>query len=427
VRISLIAGSALAGSLALAGLHAAAQDVASDGGPGPKLTFGLDQTFDTNSNLNLDVPSPGQSTQSLTGLSFGLVTETGLSTLSFDAATVLRILDEPNNTDTQFDIDRTVVDLAYARSTGNSTLTVDGIYTESQLDNLRTLADFGPGVDVPEDLSTLNGTGVRQYYNLTAGLLLEEDAPVSYQFDAGTSGLSYTNASDPTLSGNTRNFLGAAAIFQISPVTSASVGLNYGDFTSDNPTIESSNNRGIDLDLTRLLPNGSAGLNFFAEDYSDDGPRAGFSLSRDLDLPAGALSFSIGATRLQEASTELTGNVSWLQELPLGAINLEVSQNVINDSDNVPQLVTAVFAGYNHELTELSQIGVDMSYSWNETVNSPDWTETASFSATYSREVTRDWALDVGYQYQQRQDSGEPKANSNSVFLAFRRNWEMSP
>lgn len=422
MRITLITGSALTGGLVLSALTAVAQTSG-----GPLLTFGFNQTFDSNDNLDLDPVSLGRSTQSLTGLSFGLFSDTGISSLAVDVGTALRILNGPSDPSTQYDVDATTFDLAYARNAANSSLTVDAYYSADQIDNLLTLGSFGPGVVVPIDLSLLNGTGIRRAYGLAAGVNLEQQSPVSYQFGFGIDGLDYSDTTDPGLFNNHRTSVDGGVTMQLSPVTDLQVGLNYGTFTSDDPTNDYSDNYGIDLALTQTLPNGSAGLNFFAQDFSDDGPRSGFSLSRDMALKAGALSASIGATRLEGSDIELTGDLSWQQTLPRGAIDVGMTRRVQNDSEDITQLVSAMFAGYDHQINPLSQLGFDMSYSWSEAVDTKDWTETASFAAVYSRNVTKDWALDLGYRYQQREETYLDTAESNSVFLTLRRSWTARP
>jgi hypothetical protein len=413
----------------LAWLPAAAQD----GGPGPRMTFGFNQSFSFNDNLDLDVDSAGNSIESFTGLSFGLISETDISSLALGASTDLRILNGPDSDDTtEFDLDNTRITLGYGRAVANAAVDVAGTYTMQQIDSALTLGDFDPGtgmgVEVPEDLGQLSGTGQRRFYGLNAGLSLGLQDPVGYQLTAGFGGLDYANTTDPSLFGNTRATIGAALLLRLSPVDQGRVGLSWGNFTSDDPENEDSDNVNLDLGVTRTLPNGNLGFTVFAEDSSEEGDsRAGFSLSRALTLPEGALSASIGATQLEDQAPEFTGALSWQQDLPDGAINLGVTQAVQNDADNVPQYVTGLRFGYDRDLTPLSQIGLGVSYAVVEAVDSPDRTETASLTAVYSRDVTEDWALDLGYTYRQREEDDAGMARSNSVFLGLRRFWELRP
>jgi hypothetical protein len=409
----------------LAWMPAAAQD----GGPGPRMTFGLNQSFNFNDNLDLDVESAGNSAQSFTGLSFGLLSETGISTLVFGASTDLRLLDGPNSGETvELDLDNTRVTLGYDRAVSNSALTIDGSYTMNQIDNALTLPDFGPGADVPEDLGQLSGTGQRRFYSLGAGLSFGLDDPVGYELTAGINGLDYANATDPTLSGNNRANIGAGMFLQLSPVDQANIGLTWGNFNSFDPDVQDTTDLSLDMGVTRELPNGTVGINLFVDGYSEDSDsRAGFSLSRALELPAGALAASIGATQLEGQDPELTGALSWQQEMAESAFNLGAVRAVSNDGDNVPQYVTGLRFGYDRELNPLSQLGLDISYSLTEDTQSPDQTQTATFSAVYSRDVTEDWALDLGYTYSQREENSEGMARSNAVFFGLRRAWELRP
>lgn len=420
-----IAGAVLAGGLSVAGAVVLAQD----GGPGPRLTFGLSQTFDANDNLDLDVDSKGNTAQSFTGLSFGLSSETEISSLEFFAGTALRFTDGPDSDqNVEFDLDGTRIGLAYDRGVASAALSVNGRYTFDQIDTTLTLADFGPGDEVPEDFSQLQGTGTRNFYVLGGTLVLERDAPVSYELSARFSQLDYSNTSDPDLFGNTRANLGAAVVLQINPVWTGRVGLGYGRFRSDNPNKDGRDNLNLDLGATRQFENGSAGLSVFYEDYDDDrDSRGGFSLSRSLSLPDGALSASIGATQVEGNNPSLTGRIAWTQALPDGALNLAVNQSVRNDSNDNPQYVTGLRLGYQRQIDPLSQIGFDVGYALTQDVEDNDQTSSASFSAIYSRSLTEDWSLDLGYTYRQRDRDEAGMARSNAVFLGLRRSWEFRP
>ena len=430
-----IAGGGIAVVLAgcgLALLPAAAQD----GGPGPRMTFGLSQTFDVNDNLDLDVDSLGTSVQAVTGLSFGLLSQTEISTLALGAATGLRILDGPVSDDigddddnsVEFDLDNTRITLDYDRAVSTAALSLGALYTMDQIDEAQTLADFGPGTEVPEDFGQLNGTGQRRFYALDAVLSLGLEDQVGYELSAGINGLDYANTTDPTLYDNTRASLGAALLLRLSEVDQGRIGLTWGDFSSDDPENPNETNLNLDLGVTRTLPNGTVGVTVFADDYSEeDDSRLGFSLSRALELPEGALSASIGATQLEDEDPELTGALSWEQNLPEGIVNLGIIRDVQNDADNLPQYVTSLRLGYDRALDPLSQVGIDVGYALVEDATSPDETQSASFSAVYSRDLTEDWALDLGYTYRQREEDNTGMARSNSVFVGLRRAWELRP
>jgi hypothetical protein len=421
-----IAGAALAGGLSVAGAVVLAQD----GGPGPRLTFGLSQTFDYNDNLDLDVPSEGGTLQSLTGLSFGLSSETEISSLEFFAGTALRFFDGPDSGNAlEFDLDGTRVGLIYDRGVANAGLTVDGLYTMDQIDTTLTLADFGPGSEVPEDLGQLQGTGMRRFFALGAVLAVGLEDPVGYEFLADASALNYTDTSDPDLYDNTRASIGAAVILRLDAVTRGRLGLGYGTFSTADPDGEDGDNLGLDLGVTRDLPNGSAGAAIFVETYTESADnRAGFSLSRALELPAGALAASIGATQLDDANPELTGRLAWEQALPNGGLSLSANRGVQNNADNEPQYVTGLRFGYARDLDPLSQLGLDISYAQTENALPPvNVTSVASLSAIYSRDLTPDWALDIGYTYRQSDETGSGIARSNAVFVGLRRAWELRP
>jgi hypothetical protein len=425
VRIAGGAATVVLAGASLAWLPAAAQD----GGPGPRMTFGLSQSFNFNDNLDLDVVSEGNSAQSFTGLSFGLINETEISSLVFGASTDIRVLDGPDSGDSaELDLDNTDIGLAYDRAVSNAALSVSGSYTMNQIDNALTLPAFGTGPDVPEDLGQLNGTGQRRAYFLGAGLSLGLEDPVSYELTAAISGLDYSDNSDEDLNGNNRGEIGAAVLFQLSPVDQGQIGLAWSSFNSYDAAEEDTTDLGLDLGVTRALPNGNVGFNIFANTYSDESDSsAGFSLSGAMDLPAGALSASIGSTALEGEDPRFTGGLSWQQELAESVFSLGFAQELRNNSDNQPEYVTGLRFGYDRELSPLSQLGLDISYARTEVAASPDQTQTATFSAVYSRALTDDWSMNLGYTYSQRDENDDGMARSNAVFFGISRAWELRP
>jgi hypothetical protein len=428
VRKVRIAGGAAGAALLGVGLTLLPA-FAQQGGSSPRLTFGVNQSFDVNDNLDLDVDSAGTTGQATTGLSFGLNSNTGISSLALNASTGLQFQNGPNTGDqTDFDLNTTRIGLAYDRAVANSSLAVGGVYTMDQIDSVLTLGSFPVGAGVPIDLSQLNGTGQRRFYGLNAALNYGLLDPVGYQLSAGFNGLDYANASDPTLFDSTRANLGLALLLRLSEVDQGRVGLSWGDFTSNDPSNPDSTDVGLDLGVTRTLPNGTVGFSVFASDSTDVGnSRAGFSLSRALQLPTGSLSGSIGATQLEDEDPEFTGGLNWQQNLPNGGISLGLTQALQNDSNNEPQYVTGLRLNYDHALNPLSQVAFGVGYALVDDTSSPDQTETADFRAVYSRSLTPDWALDVGYTYRQREEDSAGMARSNAVFLGLRRSWDVSP
>jgi hypothetical protein len=52
-------------------------------------------------------------------------------------------------------------------------------------------------------------------------------------------------------------------------------------------------------------------------------------------------------------------------------------------------------------------------------------TRNASLGVSYSRSLTRDWGMNLGYRHRIRDEDGAPSANSDSFFLTIRRDFEI--
>ena len=128
---------AAAGSLALHPLMGIAQDTG-----GLQLTFGVEQRFESNDNLGLDVVSAGTTNQATTRLSFGLLTETRSASLAFDTSASLRAANGPGFSGTEVALADPRISLTYSRTAANANLDVKARVQTTDVEFLRSLEDF---------------------------------------------------------------------------------------------------------------------------------------------------------------------------------------------------------------------------------------------------------------------------------------------
>ena len=390
---------------------------------GRTLTFGIDQRLEVSDNIDLAVTSPGSTQQSITRLSFGLRDETATTTLALDVGAGLRIAGGPGFSGTSVRLSDPSLALAYSRLGVNSQLDVTASVADSDIAFLRPLEDF-QNIDgtftFPDDIADLTGTGTRRSLNFDTKLTLRKDDPLGVILTAGASQLRYLDAWNPALIDSNRQYVGAALQFEVSPVTEATVGLTYAIY--NDPTV-SRTTTSFNAGLSVARPDGSLNLNLAADD-TPDGTRLSISAGRDFELPRGAVSFDLGATRGVAGEIDITGGLDLRLDLPNGGITAGVSRSVGAGSNDTERLRTAVNLGYNRELSARSTLNLDLAYVESQSTAVGTREANASVGATYGLALGPDWTMDLGYRHVLRDSDTLGRADENSVFLGLRRNFQ---
>jgi hypothetical protein len=405
----LMAGTALALLLPLGG---AAQETG-----GLRLTFGVGFRVETSSNLGLETPDEGRSNQIATRLSFRLEDETRAGSLYFAASGWLRALDGPDGTETGFESPD--LSFGFRRAGARSTLDVTAFLREADLDTLRgLLVDPDTG-----DVSVLSGEGTQRQTGGRIAYTFGAGEPLGLTLSAGVTDTTFRDS--PEEDDYLRAYLGATLRFALDPATEATLGLTAS--TYDEEGEDRSDTLRFEAGLSRSLPRGTISATLYSED-TEDGTRTGLSFGQSVDLASGGrLSYSLGATRGVSGDTNLTGAVDWSQPLPRGSLSLGLRRAVTSGEDDAETLATSLSARLTQELTPRTDLSVGLTAAEAEETGTGDTTRTATLSATLTHALTRDWALDAGYSYRWRDEDGEGRATSDTLFLELRREFEWRP
>jgi hypothetical protein len=389
------------------------------------------------------------------------LSETNSQRLSFSASGSLKAEDDPV-TGTSTGFADPSVRLNYSRATSDAAFDVSAFYREADVNN--TIFD---DLLRPEDLIADPGT-LRTYggdVELSYGLA----SPLGFTIYAGTTIREYQDTIDPDLSDNTSDRYGASLNFRFSPVTQVGLnadwteyrdeGIDAFDRTEASYSVSLSHELRNDLRLTGSLgytdgetteigedptydeqfaslglrqgvANGAytAGLSFLERSNQSD--RVSLDLGREMELPAGALSFGMGLTQTDSSDLELLGSLDWTQELPQGVISVFFDQSITSNSDNEDTLLSRLSVDYQHQINSVSSFTLAMDLSRTKDAGSGridtiDGRTRANFAAIYSHELTQDWNLNMGYERRQYDEVGGDKAESDSVFLTLTRGFSI--
>lgn len=428
--------------------------------------FGFEQKFGATENIRLNEDSVGTTSFSDTTLSFGFTNEAGLHTLDFFASGVGRLVDDPVlGTDSGFRDPR--VDLAYALEGANSRLNLDAGYFKPDLafNDPLSQADL-----TDQDLS--QSVGTREDFDAALQFETGLQHSIGFVLDLTARRRSFSDTDDdPLLFSNRTNRVAAGLIFRFSEVTQGRLDASDERFRADDtdgrntdtdrftfgldhafsaidtisidvghskvvesfdnlPGVETNTSGPVaDLLYQREVPNGfvTAALDTF---LTERGRQTTLEFGRIMQLPLGALEFSIGATRGDSFEIRPIGSIAYVTEFPRGQFNAELSRtSSISDTLAQATETTRVILGYEHNLTALSSLSLNLNYADISLIGdntSEDGRERASLDASYSRDITKDWEFVLGYEFRYFNPEDDGSAQSNGVFFALQRDFDIS-
>lgn len=425
--------------------------------------LGFNQSFETDDNLDLDPVSVGRTTFASTRLSLGLTHETPLDQFGLNASGVIRAVNGPG---VDSGVDNQRVGLTYNRAGAQAAFGFNTSYFQSNIEFLRPLEEFRNDegeIELPPDLDDLNGTGNRERYRTGLSLELGQNAPIGAAFNASYLALRYTDTTDPGLNDNDRYNMDAELFLRFSPLIEGTLGLDYGLFESDDTeqtkreTTTGFFSLGVELSpiwrltagfgyttidtrefgvvtrtdgptgrlqLERDMPNGSIGAEI-EQIVTDDGDIRNFLISRNMGLPAGELSFTIGVSDSELDNATPIGSLNWSQNFPRSVISAQIRRSVDFDQEKGNVIRTAAFLGYFYEINSVSGINLNAGYTISDEVT--DTIDRANFTASYQYTLTEDWALNTGYRYRMREELTDPRAQSHAVFFNIGRDFNLRP
>jgi len=449
------------GALTLPATILQAQDAGEAGEGGVVTTLGIEQRFGAGRNLALETPAEGRTLASDTTLSFGVTTVTPLDRLSVGGSVAFRLADEPGGSISEFERPR--LSFVYGREGANAAFDLSGSYRRDRVDFLRDLTAFigdDGTLDLPDDFDDLEGEGTRGDYALDAALELGTSAPLGVTLEAGVSGTDYEDTSDPDLVDIDRYRLGASARLTFSPVTEGRIGisravseeddagrtritddeieigllqeisprsrfeaaLGYAMFeTEEFGATEDEDGLTARFDYEWDMPDGQLDA-LFEVSRSEDGARTELSFGRLRDLPLGALTARIGVSKADFGDPELIGRLDWRRDLPDGVLTASLDRSVTTTDPDSAATTTSLVVGWSREINAVSGIAFDLNYAAVSETGENDIAR-AGLTASYSRDLTADWAMTLGLAWRMVDEDTVERATSEEVYLSLSRDF----
>ncbi len=399
----------LAASAALLVLcsHGLSPAVAQDAAGGVSLTFGLNLRAETDSNADLDPVSAGGTSRATAGLSFALASETRSARLALDAGMTLQAESAPVGTDNG--VTNPYVVLSFDRDAANAAFTLDASLRQTDLTTDREITDFDAE------------TGTRRTARIDTGLRWGEARPLGFGLTAGITDTRYQDA--PGEADSTAARVGLTARLDLSEVSRLALGLRASRFDEDGAP-RARDTLGFDAGLSIDRARGSLGLNYAIDD-TEDGQRQSLTFRHNLDLVRGTLAYSLGASRGVTGEIRPVVSLDYSLALPRSSLTLGLDRSVTADSEDAETVVTSVSLDYRQDLGPRSRISLSLNWATSETTATNLTTTNTNLGATYSHDLTEDWALDAGYRHRLRDEDGAGEGRSDSVFLGLRRDFSV--
>jgi hypothetical protein len=161
---------------------------------------------------------------------------------------------------------------------------------------------------------------------------------------------------------------------------------------------------------------------------SSTGTLTSVRFGRSLELRAGRLGFTLGASMTESGEVRPIGSLAWAQSLPRGEVSADFSQSVSSDDDDIDSLNTRLAVRYTRELTALDGLRLSLDVGRSDELID-DGSETAQVGAevAYIRRLNADWSLTTGYRYGVSQETGQDDVAENRLFANVGRRFSLRP
>lgn len=435
-------------------------------GTGLSITLDYLSSLRHDDNLRLTDPSLGSTTWWENTLALGVLRQTPDSTLTFDLSGLYRVANEPIlGTDSEF-VDP-FTQLTYQRTRANSQLALLAEYRERDLAFNRSLTDTN--LDGVIDASDVIGTigdqvDTRGRLDWETGL----NDPLGFRFTYNHFERRYTNTIDPNLFDNETDVYSATALFAFTPVLQGNLRIGYTDFEAEDSvqtdrqttvvstgltydvspittisadigysqvddTQRATNTNDVTEDFVwsfvwnKALPDGDADI-ALDQTFGVNGTRTNAVFGRSYQRANQVLSFNAGLTRGPFDEVTPIGRIDYSYQLTSSRIGAAIQRRVGTSTQSVETRQTLAFLTYDYFINPLSALSfsVDFIDQEDEGTGSSNPRQRGTFNASYSRVITKDWAVNIGYQYEMDDQNGF-KADSNSVFLTLGRRFTLQP
>ena len=461
-QLRMAVGGALAGVVGLVQAASGQDVVAPPAGLRATLDYGIGIDVDT--NRDLDDPSPGTYSALVNSFGLALLSNTRNQSFALTFGTQLRLQSDPESDDV-LDWNEPDLRVQYSRDAANSRMALSGRLRQQDVELLEPFFIDIDGDTIVDETRVNELEGTLDTAEVVASLETGVNSPIGTTYTASYLSRTYNDTDDPDLFDRVDYRIGTSTHLRFSSVATGRVGLSARQYEYSNgrdvlgetvaasfgldyavsPSVNAEASIGYSKNVedeevegdrfvtteqgptfsagvTRQLRNGDI-FTTYRRDLVEDTFRNTLTFGRSISMPRYELSGSFGLTNLDGGDPVPTFGLFYTRDLALGQFTASFRRIVTVNTDDEERTLTAAAAGYSHAITELSSVNFSLDYSLVTGVGDVDEGDDetrATFVASYSRVVTEDWALTVGYRGRMQNDD-EEEATSNAVFVNLGR------
>jgi hypothetical protein len=448
----MISGAALLGALAPASVQAQNNARA-------VTTAFVESQLEFNDNYDLREDSLGNALLWTTTLGFGLNTFSDVDQLSLSARGSVRASDLPVEGST-LSADNPIVVIDYGRQVDDNSLGFNLRYNRADIAFFDPLSDIGPDGQFDD---TRGDTGTRQSLRAGFDFALNEDGPVSLTGVGAINDITFTDTTDPDLQdrmlNNARVELGIAVSQTLRFTTGAAYALtDYASGTdneNDSTTwrgdvgmqarlnqratmvgrigyseVTTQRNTGKEIESGIVGDLGFVVLEKRGETRAsvgsivdENGERYTVSVGKLVNWDNASLNTNLGLSTNEETELRFVGNIDYSLIGRRNQLTFGFAQTATtDDGDNV--LFSNGRVSYSHLLTQQTTMNLlaVAGLERYENDSAPN-VERLNMTASFNHSLTRDWSINAGYRYRQRNATDEDISQSNAVFFGVQRDF----
>lgn len=410
--------------------------------------------LNVDTNRDLDTVSPGTSTKLYERLTYSFIAATNSQVFEFSLGAQLEY-EEIQGVGTDFGIEEPALKFLYSKSSANSEFSIDGDYWQGDISTAFDVDPTDPGLIGVDD-----GTLLRTNTNIAFETGL--NSALGFFGSAGYQTRDYSKTSNRE--NDTSTFIyDVGAVFRFSKTTEGTLSFGQEKFKEDNAASRKVDTSDLTFGISHELGNAltltgqfgyedrttkAAGISvtesgyFVGAGFSQERPNGLFfggvdyngtrfrdeysvNVGRSLELPDGSLSANITLTNIEVDGLQVTGYIDYIRRMATGELAISLSNEQRTDSSDRDILFSKLAVGYEQEINSFSsfEVSLDLSRTQNKYFSAAFPIEDrATFTASYSRAVTPEWDLNVGYSHREYTATNTTtNANSDSVFLTLTR------
>jgi hypothetical protein len=408
---------------------------AQDIGPGGvQYRFGLSQSFAGDTDFGLQSPGTRGVVYGTSRLSFGISSETRRERITLTAGGSLRIASSftRSGADT-IDAAEPSVELSYARESATAGLSFSASYTREAVAFVGAFRGIvGPdGTLLPLE-APADGVGERGTTSLSARLNAGRGGPLSFDFGISAARTDLFGTTDPDLEESRRADADLSANLALTRELQALLRFEAG-WSEDDDAAGSRTETGRMLVGLSYEPSGDLALSALAGPVwqrerafgiaSEDNGATGL-LSLRWTGPRSELDFSLSGTEVGD-DRSYGASLAWLHTMQDGLFTARTSYTITpGDVIDPGETTTFLGLGFLQELTPVSQMGLALVLGSTETDGVVGTDEYVSIGASYRRDITRDVAIQTGYQFRSSEDVLRGNASSHGLYFELSFNTE---